>query len=296
MGQAGVLDQIKTQMVDLAQKNYELKQKYEQEVQAVDALKQEVADKARELKVIKAKYERKQKKLDSQRKALQAMYKKMDVVQSDILIKESRIPFLKKRLLEKQETYDLLKLQWEDLKLQKKNLQSKLNQETLSKASLEKELSNEIDRLKMRLQTNVNKQKSLSQLIIELEKNQFSYAQKKQEILHQNQKFRTLLHEYKQKRDLQARENIVLKDKLSLARKSLESDIKMRRIEKEQLRDDVKMLELEHSDLKQKMEKALRMKAQRIEYQKQMVDLDRQNSALRQKISRLRGELKAMKE
>ncbi len=293
--QENVLIKIKTQMVDLAQENYELKQEYEEKVQELNDLKEKLKQEVEQFKVIEDRQERKEKAVKERKQELKNIYKKMDIVQSDILIKKSQVPFLKKQLLEKQEEYELLELRLADLKAQKKSLQSKLSDGSLSTAKVEKDLANKIVSLKLKLNTNIQKQENLSELIVAVEENSFSAAQKKQGIAHENQKLQNLIEDYRLKKGLKVKERDILNDKLALAKSSLEGDIKIRLIEKERLDEEVRMIEMQYNDLRQKIDQALKMKAKRKEYQQEMVAVDKANVQLRKKISDLRSQLDSLR-
>ena len=150
--------------------------------------------------------------------------------------------------------------------------------------------------LKIRLENNLSKQKDISALIIEIEENRFSSSQKIREISHQNQRLEEIEEELKKKRDFKNRENLILKDKLALVSATLEGEVAIRTGERDKIKEEVKSTETEYSDLTQKIEEALKWKAKRVEYNQEMVILDRENAALRKKVLELRDKLESLKQ
>ncbi len=293
--QEKVLDKIKKTMTDLAQKNYELKRRYEEKMKEVSALEQKVEAKRKEVAVFEERQEKRNRSIQARKNSLKYFYKKMDIIQSDILIKKGKIPFLKKQLLEKQKDFDLLNLRLTDLKIQKKELQSKLNDDNFTSEKTEKQLSNKIITLKMKLSTNIEKQKKIADLIIAIEENVLSSAKKKQEVARENEKLQGMIEEMKKKTDIQKRKNLLLSDKLLLAQKSIEGDISLLTTERDQLVETVKAMETEYNDLTQKIEEALKWKTKKLRYQQDMVTLDKENADLRKKISELRNKRDSFK-
>jgi len=279
------LKKIKSKMGNLALENYELKKDHESVARQLAALQEELNRKRKEVEVMVDRKMKKEQVFIKEKSTLKRFYKNMDVVQSDILIKKSKILFLKKKILEIEKDGDLFNLQLFDLKYQKKELQKKINADNSFSRNNIEHLTDKIIGLKLRIDEYSEKQKNLSQLIIEIEEKKMNSGVALREMKSQNERIKSQIQEIITKRELQDRINSNLKDKFSLRKKSMAEELNEKRKEYKMLSETVSREEEELSILKRKMKAALKWKKKKIKYKQEMVEIDRVNAEIRNKIA-----------
>ncbi len=243
-----------------------------------------VEQKKEEIETIKSE----SKKIEGFRKEIknfiQASHRGMKGNQADGLVKESWIAYLEGELVDEQERQKLWRLQLADLENQKRMLQMDLQLKELEK---KKEKSVTVEDLQRVLQDNQEKKKVLSRRIVETEKRIGEYPQKTRKIKQEKESFGYKIQDLEKRKNLKDRENMNLRDKKTLKKRRMENAFLEKKSEKIAVEKRVRAQEKEYKVLDETLQASLNYQEEERVIVQEMVNLDKQNLKLKEKIAEL---------
>ncbi len=262
--------QLTTQYFSLHESFSKLKNKEQQEIQAIEKVK-------KELDVLEG--------LRSDVKDfIETMQKNIKGHKDDILVKESWVAYLKGELADAETSQKLKELQLKDLEYQKQKLQMDLE---LRKMDKKKDQKVDVKDLQRILQDNQKKEKSVLENIEKIEGKIREYAQEIRQVKSQKENFLFQIKSLEKTKDLEKSEKANLEDKKKLITRKLENRFLEKKSEKDSLKKRVDVQEQEYANLDQTFHESLKKQEQERVLAQEMVELDKQNVKLKKRIAEL---------
>ncbi len=214
----------------------------------------------------------------------------------DLLIQRSRNAYLKAEFLDLDEKQHLRKLQLEDLQYQKKQLEMDWKLKNFAWQEAKARQDKELDVLKRTLKDSAGKLKNLQGQLHTIEQDSAFYPHNIEQLKNANQDLAAQMAELETKTAIQEKENAILKNKKMLMSRATEGQIFPKEQEKAQLKGQVSHLEDELNTLNKNVEDALASQTNIRKLTDELIKVDSQNQALREKIPKLKEQIEAIKD
>lgn len=286
-GAFGALSGIKDRISRLMEDNAGLRAEYTELYNEYQNLQTNSFRHASEIENFKQNSENIQHARRGQKDKLTALEEDAQKVQADILLNETKAAFLKSNLMNMDDKQRLLKLQFADLEYQKRELEMELQLKTIAAQDKAAQYDKELQALKLQLQINLEKEAQLTHAISDFKSTAVAVPERAERLEGENRELEDQIAELERKLDFKLRETDLLKNKRELGVKLMENGTFFKGKRKEDLEQKVAALEAQYNDFSQKMETSLTGQTKRKALMQSVIDIDKENQGLRDKIAEL---------
>lgn len=291
----GTLDDLKMRVDRLLEENKKLKAEYQDvyaEHQRLQGLTNQYGSQIEKLRDNSKNMENTRK---GQKGKLAYLKEDLEKAQGDILLKETKNALLKGNLLDVDDQQRLLKLQYADLEYQKRELEMELQLKTIDVQDKALAQEKELQALKLQLQDSLGQEAQLAYQLKEIETTTVGAPQKAEQLEKENKELESRVMELERQVEFKTKENSLLKDKELLNTKSLENGLSSREEKKKDLQKKVDALEAKYNKLNQDVETSLTDQNKRKELTQKVIEIDKENQNLRDKIAELTEKIEKLK-
>jgi len=211
---------------------------------------------------------------------------------NDILVLENRINLLKTRLGNLEEQNHARKMQIESLKYQKGELEIDVKMKNFIQSDNDKRKTNHLEALKADIQEILDQEKVAVNRIAEIEEQKQMYPARIDELQRTNKELQSKILELEKQRDFKKRENANLRDKKLLEELLTERAMSVKQEEKAKLEKTLQDLESEYNKLDQQVSNKLQTNGQNHAMMKSLIQVDKENQDLRDRIVALKEKVR----
>ncbi len=216
-------------------------------------------------------------------------------LQNEIMLQQGKTVYLKKQSFDLEEKISSLQNEIDGYNGQAKSLNSKIAQQQQHISESLQAQSKEIDALKAKQKSLEDQYKLSLQGITKLNDDGQENNAKIDELIKGNNELDLAIEKTKADLDIKQKESDILRQKRTLATRSLQVELQDKRDEKAALADEVSALEEKYKNLDQNVNQSLSWQTNKKDMVENIIRLDKENQGLREKITTLQGEIDSLK-
>ena len=282
------LDQIKQEIMALMQENEDLTYEYNSLKKKYEQLWQAVKKRVYVLGLNDDYIDQLQTKLGPRKTETDSIERDLNELENTLFKEKFKGDFLQNQVRLTEKNKKTLADQLIRLKKQKRSIEQQLDQKKTEFSLMTRKQEEELDNLRVQIEFTTEEEKSLARKMFEMEKDFLLFPKKVQLLKSNNSDISTLVDQLKRQKDFKAKENIFLKKKMDFLVKSKEDMMAHKSREKANLEQLVDELDLKYQTLAKKVKIYKDRREQRRDLLEQIIDLDRENQIIREKIEELR--------
>jgi DNA repair exonuclease SbcCD ATPase subunit len=212
-------------------------------------------------------------------------------VQNEILIKKSRVSHLSAQLIDAEDKEHLWQLQLANLETQKRELNIEGNVKQLSAEEIQEKKEAELAKIQQAIDENIQQEQNIYRRIKELESRKGNSFKTDEQLTQENADLELDIASLERRTALNLKENAILEKKKLLVEKSHGGVSDENRQAYRALQDEVALLEEEYAQMDETIEHSLDQQERQKELIRAVIEIDKQNQQLRERINALQQQM-----
>ncbi|MDP8212860.1 MAG: hypothetical protein P9X22_06190 [Candidatus Zapsychrus exili] len=278
-----VLGQIKKEAVSVEKINKELEHEHDIVNKELNIFAKTIAQYKKKIISLKADLENLEGYQENSKDSF-IEQKSLQKLEDNILINKSKNIYLKGQLMDADEELRLKKMKLADSEynLRQEKLDYKIKKHAFNEEQRRKKVDN--NKLRKELQGNLNKTIRIEQSLSDIGKRSAYFSESIQRLAEENKRLEDKIGEIEERKDFKSKEVSLLKKKIEFARKSLEVDVLPKEKKIRGLIGNVNKLNKEYNFLNDSLKSSLIMRDEKRDLMKKIIEHDKENQELIDKI------------
>ena len=288
----GQMHSMKAEITELLRVNHTLSREYNSLYTEYQSLQSQANQYTDEQNFLQDNLDETRRKRQEKTAVIRKLGQELDVMQNEIILKESKNAFMRGELLDFDEKQRLRRLQLKDLEYEKRELEMQIEMRSFHEEDVKRDQKEELNELKRDLQKYIEKEQDLRGQIEEIKADALNFSKKIDDYEIDNFDLDVKIKQAKMKRDLMQKQISIMKDKMLIHERSQSIPLIDKEREKVALQEAVQALQDRYNSLNQKVQTSLSMKSKNQELMKNVIEIDRENQGLRDRITNLQKKIK----